>query len=357
MSTVHIVLPNDIDDPRHPSGGNHYDRQVCHALPTAGWTVVEHAVAGAWPRPSAADRGRLGDVLGALPDGAAVLLDGLVAADRARRPRPPRSAPASRRAGPHAGRRPRPGSPRARTRDPGPGRRGRRPPAPGAAGAWSICTGSPPTGCTWPGRGSTRPRSRPDRGTGRRCSASRPSPPTRDTTCWCGRWPSSPTCRGPAPASARSIGTPPSSISCDSRCGRPGSPTGSTSSEPRPGRDLDAPLRVERICSCSPHAGRPTAWWSPRHWPAACPWWPPRWTACRRRWGTRSEGRPGLLVPPEDPAALAAGLRRWLTDADLRHRLRRRARERRTWLTGWDHTARQVATALSAATANVAVGR
>ena len=33
------------------------------------------------------------------------------------------------------------------------------------------------------------------------------------------------------------------------------------------------------------------------------------------------------------------------------------ARERRTWLTGWDHTARQVATALSAAVANVAVGR
>src|SRR6202042_3941777 len=39
--------------------------------------------------------------------------------------------------------------------------------------------------------------------------------------------------------------------------------------------------------------------------------------------------RPGLLVPPEDAAALGAALRGWLGDAELRARLRRAARERR----------------------------
>jgi glycosyltransferase involved in cell wall biosynthesis len=48
---------------------------------------------------------------------------------------------------------------------------------------------------------------------------------------------------------------------------------------------------------------------------------------------------PGLLVRPDDPAALAAALRRWLGDADLRHQLRRSARGRRGTLSGWPVTA------------------
>ena len=48
--------------------------------------------------------------------------------------------------------------------------------------------------------------------------------------------------------------------------------------------------------------------------------------------------RPGLLVPPGDPAALGAALRRWLGDAGLRERLRRAARERRASLRGWPAT-------------------
>jgi glycosyltransferase involved in cell wall biosynthesis len=54
----------------------------------------------------------------------------------------------------------------------------------------------------------------------------------------------------------------------------------------------------------------------------------------------------GLLVPPADPAALAAALRRWLTDAALRERLRRAARSRRTELRGWAATAADVAAVL-----------
>ncbi len=52
MTAVHVVLPNDIDDPASPSGGNAYDRRICQDLAAAGWSVREHAVPGGWPRPS-----------------------------------------------------------------------------------------------------------------------------------------------------------------------------------------------------------------------------------------------------------------------------------------------------------------
>ncbi|MFC5004666.1 glycosyltransferase family 4 protein [Dactylosporangium cerinum] len=79
MRVVHVVLPNDIDDPATPSGGNAYDREVCNGLVAEGWTVREHAVPGTWPEPGAASRAGLARVLAAAPDGALVLLDGLIA--------------------------------------------------------------------------------------------------------------------------------------------------------------------------------------------------------------------------------------------------------------------------------------
>jgi glycosyltransferase involved in cell wall biosynthesis len=60
---------------------------------------------------------------------------------------------------------------------------------------------------------------------------------------------------------------------------------------------------------------------------------------------------PGMLVQPDDPAALAEALRRWLSDADLRRRLRRSARGRRTTLRGWAATSELVSNVLRVATA------
>ncbi len=79
MSTVHVIVPNGIDDPARPSGGNAYDRRVCAELATAGWEVREHGVAGSWPWPDAAAESALADVVHNIPDGAVVLVDGLIA--------------------------------------------------------------------------------------------------------------------------------------------------------------------------------------------------------------------------------------------------------------------------------------
>ena len=65
--------------------------------------------------------------------------------------------------------------------------------------------------------------------------------------------------------------------------------------------------------------------------------------------GNADGNRPGLLVPPDDPAALAGALRRWLAEAELRARLRAAARERRRTLTGWDVTAGTVGAVLAEA--------
>ncbi|MEU6005172.1 glycosyltransferase family 4 protein [Streptomyces sp. NPDC047453] len=79
LRTVHFVLPGGVDDPATPSGGNAYDRRVSLDLPGFGWQVRAHPVDGSWPRPDARARDELTRVLRELPDGVVVLLDGLVA--------------------------------------------------------------------------------------------------------------------------------------------------------------------------------------------------------------------------------------------------------------------------------------
>jgi glycosyltransferase involved in cell wall biosynthesis len=68
VTQVHLVVPDGIDDPARPSGGNVYDRHLCRGLTAIGWTVHEHAVA-----------------LDGIPDDALVLVDGLVASPARRR--------------------------------------------------------------------------------------------------------------------------------------------------------------------------------------------------------------------------------------------------------------------------------
>ncbi|MFI0776047.1 glycosyltransferase family 4 protein [Streptomyces sp. NPDC021212] len=72
-------MPGGVDDPATPSGGNTYDRRVCRELPGIGWDVHEHRIAGSWPQPGAAARAELARLLAELADGSIVLLDGLVA--------------------------------------------------------------------------------------------------------------------------------------------------------------------------------------------------------------------------------------------------------------------------------------
>jgi glycosyltransferase involved in cell wall biosynthesis len=66
---IEFVVPDGIDDPTHPSGGNRYDRRVIEALSATGRVVREHPVG----RPA-----DLSDLLAELPDDAVVVVDGLV---------------------------------------------------------------------------------------------------------------------------------------------------------------------------------------------------------------------------------------------------------------------------------------
>jgi glycosyltransferase involved in cell wall biosynthesis len=79
VTAVHVVVPEGLDDPARPSGGNTFDRRVCRGLAAAGWKVHVHAVPGSWPRPDAPSYAALVGIVRRIPDGAVVLLDGLVA--------------------------------------------------------------------------------------------------------------------------------------------------------------------------------------------------------------------------------------------------------------------------------------
>ena len=78
MTAVHVVVPEGIDDPARPSGGNTYDRRVCRGLaPRLVGARARRIRRLAAPDAAALRRPR--GVIRRMPDGAVVLLDGLVA--------------------------------------------------------------------------------------------------------------------------------------------------------------------------------------------------------------------------------------------------------------------------------------
>jgi glycosyltransferase involved in cell wall biosynthesis len=76
---VHVIVPEGVDDPARPSGGNAYDRRIVAELVAAGWDLRPRAAAGSWPWPDAAARDRLARIVSAVPNGDVLLVDGLIA--------------------------------------------------------------------------------------------------------------------------------------------------------------------------------------------------------------------------------------------------------------------------------------
>jgi glycosyltransferase involved in cell wall biosynthesis len=75
---VWFLVPEGVDDPTRPSGGNVYDVRVREALRRLGWAVVQVECRGAWPGPAQADIEAVAEQLAEIPDDGVVLVDGLV---------------------------------------------------------------------------------------------------------------------------------------------------------------------------------------------------------------------------------------------------------------------------------------
>jgi glycosyltransferase involved in cell wall biosynthesis len=80
---VHVVVPQGFDNPGQPSGGNIYDRRVCAGLAEAGWDVLVKTVAAPWPVPDPRARADLARIISVIPDGEIALIDGLIASPTA----------------------------------------------------------------------------------------------------------------------------------------------------------------------------------------------------------------------------------------------------------------------------------
>ncbi len=74
MPDLEFVLPGD---PETRTGGYEYGRRVVAGLRALGWNLRVHALPGAYPTPSPAERAEAARRFAALPDGARVLVDGL----------------------------------------------------------------------------------------------------------------------------------------------------------------------------------------------------------------------------------------------------------------------------------------
>ncbi len=317
---LHVVVPDGLDDPPRPSGGNVYDRRVCDGLRAAGWSVHEHAVPGRG-RGRTRPRSRRWPPWPGLPDGA-------LCWSTAWSPRPRRTCWSRRPAGCgwwcwctcRSGR------PRQR-------RGARAPPrAVVTTSGWTRCrcssvTACPPSGCTSPSPGVDPRRARARaRGRAAGCSASRPSPGQGPRRAAVGAGRGAATCPGAAPASARWTATRRTSRGCAARCERAGLADRVAFTGPLDRRRARRGVRRGGPAGAADPRGELRHGGHRGAGPRAAGASPPRSAGVPEALGRLPDGRrPGLLVPPDDPAALAVALRP-LADATpaLRSRLRRR---------------------------------
>lgn len=74
QTALHVAVPGPLDQ---RTGGYIYDARIVDGLRRLGWRVTVHALPGRFPRGDARARAGLRGLLGKLPDGARVVLDGL----------------------------------------------------------------------------------------------------------------------------------------------------------------------------------------------------------------------------------------------------------------------------------------
>jgi glycosyltransferase involved in cell wall biosynthesis len=343
VTEVHVVLPEGIDDPVRCSGGNAYDRRVCRGFAELGWAVHEHPIAGAWPRPGAAGHAALARAVRRIPDGAVVLLDGLIASAA-----PEALVPQARRLRQVVlvhmplGHRPpddEAGAVRARERE-----------VLAAAAAAVVTTSAwtrrrlcelyalPPdrVHVAEPGVDAAGLAPGTAAGDALLCVAAVTPEKGHDVlldalaTATDLSWRCA--CVGSLdrdPAFADGVR---GRASDDGLCDRVHFPG------PRTGPELDRAYAAADLVVLASHAetyGMVVTEALARGLPVLAA----EVGGVTEALGHGDDGtRPGLLVAPGDPAALGAALRAWLCDAELRGRLRRAARERRASLRGWPAT-------------------
>jgi glycosyltransferase involved in cell wall biosynthesis len=333
VTAVHFIVPEGIDDPATPSGGNTYDRRVCQGLAALGWTVHEHAVTG---------NAALARTVARIPDSAVVLLDGLIAS-----PAPAALVPHARRlrqivlmhmplgddderdvlaaaaavvtTSAWAQRRlvelyalP---AERVHVAEPGVDPAALEPGT--AAGDALLCVAAVT----------------PDKGHEVLLDA---LVTATDLSWRCA-------CVGSLdrdPAFAEGVRRRAVASGLGDRVSFPG---------PRTGAELDRAYAAADLLVLASHAetyGMVVTEALARGLPVLAA----EVGGVTEALGRGDDGtRPGLLVPPGDPAALGAALRTWLSDAELRGRLRQAARERRATLRGWSATTSVLAEVLAGA--------
>ena len=348
---VQVVVPEGFDDPSQPSGGNFYDRRVCAGLAEAGWDVQVATVAASWPVLRSRARADLARIVSAIPDGESALIDGLIA------------SPTAALLVPHAGRIQMtvlvhmPLATALDRRHHASAKHSERVVLRAATGVvvtsdWTrqeiLTRYEIPAGrvhVARPGVDRVAAPARPVRGH-LLCVATLGRHKGQDllveALAELGDLDWHCVLAGPLDRDPEFVGqlqTRITRLGYGHRIRLAGVLTGAALSRAYTTADLlVAPSRSETYGMAVTEAlahGVPVIASSVGGLPEAL--------------GSTADGtRPGQLIPSDDPAALAAALRDWLTDERYRHRLRAAARQRRLNLRGWDQTTQEVANALAA---------